>query len=260
MGPVLDAAREDRRTWWLASLAALPLAYFLRPWDKSTVERAREAAAERAPSGDWRQRLPSSMPGAPTRPALDTVVEAVLDAVEPPPLWTAAIPVAAAGLAAAWFATRGRKPLPRQRSTKRLGQIMTRNVQVIRPEASLFEAASMMKQLNVGVLPVCDGRRLQGMLTDRDVVVRAVADSRDPQLAAVRDAMTAEVVYAYDDDSVEHGAELMRKHQIRRLPIVDRQKDLVGIVSLGDLAVDTGDDRLSGATLERVSEPARPRR
>jgi CBS domain-containing protein len=137
---------------------------------------------------------------------------------------------------------------------------MTRDVQVVRPEASLFEAASMMKRFDVGALPVCDGKRLQGMLTDRDLVVRAVADSRDPQLASVRDAMTAEVVYAYDDDSVEHGARLMREHQIRRLPIVDRQKNLVGIISLGDLAVDTGDERLSGTTLERVSEPGRPRR
>ena len=118
----------------------------------------------------------------------------------------------------------------------------------------------MMRQLNVGFLPVCDGRRLLGVLTDRDIVVRSVADSRDPQLASVRDAMSEELVYAYEDDAIEHGAELMRRHQIRRLPIVDREKNLVGVVSLGDLAVDTGRDRLSGATLERISEPARPSR
>ena len=137
---------------------------------------------------------------------------------------------------------------------------MTRDVEVVRPEATVFEAASLMKRLDVGALPVCDGRKLQGMLTDRDVVVRSVADSRDPQLATAREAMTAEVIYAFEDDSVDKGAELMRKHRIRRLPIVSREKNLVGIVSLGDLAVDAGDDRLSGETLERVSEPASPRR
>jgi CBS domain-containing protein len=137
---------------------------------------------------------------------------------------------------------------------------MTRNVEVARPDSTLFDAAATMRRLDVGALPVCDGRRLLGMLTDRDIVVRSVAESRDPHLATAGEAMTAGVVYAFADDSIARAAELMRQHRIRRLPIVDREKQLVGIVSLGDLAVDAGDDRLSGETLERVSEPAFPRR
>ena len=146
------------------------------------------------------------------------------------------------------------------RAAQQLRSIMTRNVQVVQPESSVFEAATMMRRLNVGFLPVCDGRRLEGVITDRDIVIRPIADSRDPQLTPVRDAMSPQLVYAYDGDSVEHAAELMRQHQIRRLPIVDHNKHLVGIVSLGDLAVDAGNDRLSGATLERISEPSRPGR
>ena len=112
----------------------------------------------------------------------------------------------------------------------------------------------MMKRLDIGSLPVCDGRRLQGLVTDRDLVVRAIADGRDPHSTHVRDVMTGEVVYAFQDDSIEKGADLLRRHRIRRLPIVDRDKNLVGIISLGDLAVDSGDDRLSADTLEQVSQ------
>jgi CBS domain-containing protein len=137
---------------------------------------------------------------------------------------------------------------------------MTRNVEVIGPDATVFEAATTMRRLGVGFLPVCDGRRLQGVLTDRDIVVRPIADSRDPQVTTARHAMSSEVIYAFDDETVEHGAELMKRHQVRRLPIVDRGNNLVGVVSLGDLAVDTDQERMAGRTLERISEPARPRR
>ena len=244
MAPVLDAARERRSAWWLASLAVLPLAYYLRSGDR---ERLNELVPDVAPSTAWRDRLPA-------------VPVAMPEAVESPPLWTAAIPVALAGLAAAWLAARKRGSATSTRGTRRLHEIMTRNVEVVRPDSTIFEAATTMRRLGVGFLPVCDGRRLQGTLTDRDIVVRTVSDSRDPQVATVRDAMSPEVVYAFEDDTVERAAALMRQHQIRRLPIVDRNKSLVGVVSLGDVAVDSGSDELSGATLERISEPARPRR
>jgi CBS domain-containing protein len=141
-----------------------------------------------------------------------------------------------------------------------IGSVMTQDVEVVAPEASLQQAASKMKALDVGSLPVCNGRRLLGMITDRDIAIRAVAEGRHPVETAVRDVMTPEVVYATADQSVEEAADLMSAHQIRRLPIVNQDRDLVGIVSLGDLAVDTTDDQLASDTLEDISIPARPKR
>lgn len=240
VGPVLEAARERKSAWWLATLAALPLAYYLRSSGRSPIEEMRP---EMAPSAGWRERLPSLPVAVPV---------AVPEDLEAPPLWTAVVPVVAAGLVGAWFAVRRSAAA---RAPRRLREIMTRTVEVVRPEAPVFEAASAMRRLGVGFLPVCDGRRLEGTLTDRDVVLRTVAESRDPQVATVREAMSKELVYAFEDDTTEQAAGLMRQHQIRRLPIVDRSRNLVGVVSLGDLATEAGDDRLSGATLERISEP-----
>jgi CBS domain-containing protein len=141
-----------------------------------------------------------------------------------------------------------------------LKEVMTRDVQVIHPNASLEEAASRMDELNVGPLPVCDGRRLVGMLTDRDIVVRATSIGSDPKSTRVRDVMSAGVVYCFEDEDVRVAARRMEQEQIRRLLILDRDKNLVGIVSLGDLAVETGDDRLSGEVLEEISAPAEPDR
>jgi CBS domain-containing protein len=140
-----------------------------------------------------------------------------------------------------------------------LKEIMTREVNVIPPEATLKKAAEKMKNLDVGPLPVCDGEWLVGMLTDRDIIIRAVAAGRDPSTTKVRDVMTPEVVYCFEDQNVEEAAQLMEENQIRRLPVLNRNKWLVGIVSLGDLAVDTGDRQLVGKVLEQVSEPAEPR-
>jgi CBS domain-containing protein len=141
-----------------------------------------------------------------------------------------------------------------------LKEIMTRGVSTIPPEATLKEAAKKMENLDVGPLPVCDGERLVGMLTDRDITIRVVAAGRDPSTTKVHDVMTPEVVYCFEDQSVEEAAKLMEDKQIRRLPVLNRNEWLVGIVSLGDLAVDTGDRRLAGKVLEQVSEPAEPRR
>jgi CBS domain-containing protein len=141
-----------------------------------------------------------------------------------------------------------------------LKEVMTRDVEVIHPNASLAEAADKMGALDVGPLPVCDGYRLVGMITDRDIAVRATAAGRDPKTTRVRDAMTEDVVYGFEDQDVREAARIMEEKQIRRLVVLDRDKRLVGIVSLGDLATDAGDDRLSGEVLERVSEPAEPDR
>jgi CBS domain-containing protein len=136
-----------------------------------------------------------------------------------------------------------------------LSDILTRQVETIPPTASIKEAAQRMRSMDVGSLPVCDGQRLLGMVTDRDLTVRMMAEGRDPVSTPVSEAMTPDVCYCFADQDVKEAAQLMQREQIRRLPVVDRQKHLVGIVSLGDLAV-AGDDRLSGDTLQDISQPS----
>ncbi len=134
--------------------------------------------------------------------------------------------------------------------------VMTHGAECIRPAASLQEAAQKMKNLDVGPLPVCgDNDRLVGMITDRDITVRAVAEACDPRTTTVKDVMTPDVVYCFDDQDVQEAARLMKEHQVRRLVVLNRDKRLAGIVSLGDLAVETGDENLAGKTLEQVSLP-----
>lgn len=139
--------------------------------------------------------------------------------------------------------------------------VMTWGVECIGPNDNIQHAAERMRELDVGVLPVCgDNDRLVGMITDRDITIRATADSCNPGLTRVRDVMTPNVIYCFDDQEVGEAAQLMKDNQIRRLVVLNEGKRLIGIVSLGDLAVDTHDDALAGATLEAVSEPAEPRR
>jgi CBS domain-containing protein len=138
--------------------------------------------------------------------------------------------------------------------------IMTRNVEVISPDSVIQEAANKMKSLNVGSLPVCDNKRLLGVVTDRDITIRAVAEGLDPNNTRVSTTMTPELIYCFEDEGVQEAAKLMERHQIRRLPILNREKHLVGIVSLGDVAVETGNQNLSGWVLEEVSEPSKPQR
>jgi CBS domain-containing protein len=139
-----------------------------------------------------------------------------------------------------------------------LKDVMTRQVEVVSPNATLEEAARKMKDLDVGPIPVCDGDRLVGMITDRDLTVRATAAGKNPDATQVRDVMTPDVIYCFEDEDVRKAAELMQQRQIRRLVVLNRQKRLVGIVSLGDLAVDVGDEVLAGETLEEISKPATP--
>lgn len=141
-----------------------------------------------------------------------------------------------------------------------LRDLMTRNVEVVRPDSTVAEAAERMRSLDVGPMPVCDGERLVGMLTDRDITVRATADGRDPKNTRVRDVMTDDVVYCFEDQDATEAARIMEQRQIRRLLVLSRDKRLVGIVALGDLATETRDDKMSGEVLERVSTPSEPER
>lgn len=120
----------------------------------------------------------------------------------------------------------------------------------------MAEAARLMSEHGIGMLPVCDHDRLIGTITDRDLVIRGVAQGADPNQAPVREAMTGEVVYCFEDQSIDEVCRVMGEKQIRRIPIVNSQKRLVGIVSLADIVVRTGSELRAGETLERVSEPS----
>lgn len=138
--------------------------------------------------------------------------------------------------------------------------VMTPQAEVISPDATTEEAAALMKTLDIGVLPVCDEEGLVGVLTDRDLVMRVLAVTQDPKAMLVGEAMTPSVVYCFEDDEVEHAATIMAGQQIRRLPVLDRNRKLVGIVSVGDIAVHTQDRQLIGKVLEDVSQPSVPKR
>ena len=138
-------------------------------------------------------------------------------------------------------------------------EVMTPDVVSVGPEATLMEAAQAMKDLDVGPLHICDGDRLLGMITDRDITVRATAKGLDPRNTEVRYVMTPEVVFCREGDDVRQAARQMQDAQLRRLLVVSPEGRLVGIVSLGDLALQAGKDELTGQTLEKVSEPSVPR-
>jgi len=129
---------------------------------------------------------------------------------------------------------------------------MTPKVQVTSPTQSLLEAANLMVELDVGVLPVAENDRLIGMITDRDIVVRGVAGGLGPE-AAVRDVMSQQVRYCYDDQLVEEVMRNMGDIQVRRLPVLNRDKRLVGIVSLGDVVQDSDNDEESASALRQIS-------
>ena len=137
---------------------------------------------------------------------------------------------------------------------------MTREVETIDPSATLEDAALRMKTLDVGLLPVCDGERVIGMITDRDITIRATANGQVPAMTEVREAMTPDVVYCEVGDDIRRAAGLMEAHQVRRLPVLDGDRKLVGVISLGDIAVRMGNDELSGEVLEGVSEPGEGQR
>ena len=142
----------------------------------------------------------------------------------------------------------------------KIRDIMTHDVQTVSPNDTIRRAAQMMDELNVGVLPVCDGTKLVGMVTDRDITVRATSAGLTPDGCKVSEVMTEGARYCYEDDPVVEVTRLMAGQQIRRVPVVDRNDKLIGIVSLGDLAVDAKDTRAVNDALERISTPAEPDR
>jgi len=141
-----------------------------------------------------------------------------------------------------------------------LKDIMTAQVECVRPGDTLQEAARKMKALDVGPMPVCgDNDKIVGMLTDRDITIRATAEGLDPKTTRVQDAMSQDVVWCFEDQDIDDAAKLMQERQVRRLLVMSRDKRLVGIVSLGDLATE-GKTKTVGKVLQDVSEPSQPRR
>lgn len=137
-------------------------------------------------------------------------------------------------------------------------EVMTKRVEVVPPDCNILDAAQKMKELGVGVLPICENDRLRGMITDRDIALRAVASGADVHKTTVEEIMSSPIIYCYEDQQVGDVARIMEVEQIRRLVVLDRNKRMCGIVSLGDIAVKTGREDLAGEILERVSEPSRP--
>lgn len=139
--------------------------------------------------------------------------------------------------------------------------VMTPNAECIRPDDTVQKAARRMRDLDIGAMPVCGpDDKLAGMITDRDIAVRVVAEGMDPKSTMVRDAMTAQIITCFEDQDALEAANLMRENQVRRLMVLNRNKRLVGIVSLGDLAVEGEHAHEAGEALRGISEPAAPRR
>ncbi|MBA2412516.1 MAG: CBS domain-containing protein [Burkholderiaceae bacterium] len=134
-----------------------------------------------------------------------------------------------------------------------IAEIMTTDVEVVRPEETLRDAARAMADLDVGSLPVCDGKKLIGMITDRDITVRAVAEGKSSD-TPVSEVMTDEVVWCSESDSVDEVLQKMSEAQVRRIPVVDEDRQLVGIVALGDIALEEDDD--VDETLRDISMPS----
>ena len=135
----------------------------------------------------------------------------------------------------------------------RISEVMTREVETVRPDQTAREAATFMLNADAGSIPVTEGDRLIGMITDRDIAVRGVARGHGPD-TPVRELMTSGLVCAHIDDNVEDVATRMSEAQVRRLPVIDESEKLVGIVSLGDLSRET-DGETAHHALEGVSQP-----
>jgi CBS domain-containing protein len=134
--------------------------------------------------------------------------------------------------------------------------LMSTQVEAVRPDASIQEAAQKMRSLDVGALPVVDGQQLVGMITDRDITVRATAEGRDAKTTRVRDVLSPDLVSVFEDQDVAEAERLMQEKQIRRLPVLSRNnKTLVGIVALADVAAEGGKKEVA-RTVQAVSKPS----
>jgi CBS domain-containing protein len=138
----------------------------------------------------------------------------------------------------------------------RVAEMMTRDVETTTGHSTLLAAARMMRHHNVGFLPVVDNGVVVGVLTDRDIVVRGISDGRDPRYVTVREAMTRVPIWCYEDDVLTEAAELLEESHIHRLLVLNRNHELVGLLSLDDLAAKMSSDRLLGTVLRNITAAA----
>jgi len=136
-----------------------------------------------------------------------------------------------------------------------LKDLMSRDVKVIRPDITIGEAAKKMRDGGFGMMPVEEGDRMIGTISDRDIAIRAVAEGKDAN-TKVRDVMSEGVAWVYEDESVERAAMIMSERQVRRLPVVNRDKRLVGILALGNFAVESSEIRPAAQALSEISKPS----
>lgn len=138
---------------------------------------------------------------------------------------------------------------------QKVSEVMSTDVQTISPDDTIEEAAQEMRDGDFGLVPVVEDEELVGVVTDRDIAIRAVAEGKDPS-TPVSEVMSEGVVWVNEDDSVEDAARIMSEHQIRRLPVVDSEQHIVGIVSLGDFAVDSSEIEPVVEALSDISRPS----
>jgi CBS domain-containing protein len=144
-----------------------------------------------------------------------------------------------------------------EQSMNKVSDVMTRHPRTLSPSDTVVVAAMAMDELDVGSIPVCQGDQLVGIVTDRDIVVRGLAQGRLPTNIALNDVMTTDVHCCFEDQSIDEVLDQMSDAQIRRVPVLDHERHLVGMLSLGDLAVKT-DGVGAGQALEVISEPSEP--
>lgn len=133
---------------------------------------------------------------------------------------------------------------------------LSENVQFVDPDAPLIEVAQLMKDYDCGSIPVAENEKLIGMITDRDIILRCISDGRDPATMTARECMTSGILYCYENDTVEDVLENMGSQAVKRLPVVNKGKRLVGIVSFGDLSAACVDKSCSGEAMEKIREAA----
>ena len=137
---------------------------------------------------------------------------------------------------------------------QQLRDVMSRDVKLVTPDTTIREAAQQMRDGDFGMLPVAENDRMVGAISDRDIAIRAVADDKGPT-TTVREVMSDGICWVYEDESVDEAARIMSERQVRRLPVVSRDKRLVGIVTLGDFAVESSAIEPAAEALSGISQP-----
>ena len=142
----------------------------------------------------------------------------------------------------------------------KVNEIMTHNAETISSEDNVVTAAEKMSTLEVGALPVWEGDELVGMITDRDITVRATARNLSPSNTLISQIMTPQVFYCFDDDDISEAAKIMEEKSVHRLLVLNSDYEPVGFISLSDIAVKSHDEHLTYKVIEKISEPACPHR